>query len=186
MPTSPTGIWTSVENSRSGFTLIELSVALLLVVLLLSIAIPRLGEYADVELKSAVKMLATTMRYLHNEASLRKTFYRLVYDLDHQRYYIEQPIQDLNTGTIEFVRPRDLPIIPRRKLPPGVKFIEVEAHGGTPVREGTAFTLFTPYGTADPTTIHLQSARGREYTIHLGPYYGRVKILEGYHEFKYR
>lgn len=73
---------TSTRATSDGFTLVELTLVVLIVGILMSMALPRLTILAGERLDSGARRLATLIRYLHDEAALRGTVYRLTLDLD--------------------------------------------------------------------------------------------------------
>ena len=80
---------TSTREISSGFTLIELTLVMLILGVMLSLAVPRLSRLGEARLESTARRLATMISYLHDEASLRGRIYRLTFDLDHESYVVE-------------------------------------------------------------------------------------------------
>jgi len=80
------------ETSRSerAFTLIELSLVLLIMGILLTLAVPRLGLIGEARLDAAAEKLAATLSYLHDEAALRGRIYRVRFDLDRESWSVDE------------------------------------------------------------------------------------------------
>src|SRR5438105_2523939 len=62
---------------KGGFTLLELSVVLFIIGLLVTIALPRLGDLSGARLESSARRLAALVRYLGGEAAFSGRLYRL-------------------------------------------------------------------------------------------------------------
>ncbi|NOZ88141.1 MAG: type II secretion system protein [Deltaproteobacteria bacterium] len=74
---------------RKGFTLFEVSVALLIVAFLLGTAIISIDSLSGADLKNAVRRMIGTVKSLRDEAALRSATVRLVMNLDDNTYYAE-------------------------------------------------------------------------------------------------
>ena len=172
-----------IFRRTAGFTLIELSIVLLLLTLMFSIAVPRLSDLTEFNLKSSARQLAAMMRYLYAEAGFKKTYYSLIFDLSSQSYWVEAPRLDVETREIQMVEIADQALLQRRKLPAGIRFREIKIGSQDAQAEGKIEMHFFPGGYADPTTVHLQDRKNREYTIFLIPLSGRVLVRSGYFEF---
>ena len=79
----------SANNSRLGFTLLELIVAIALIGLLVGLAVPRLDRYLEIDMKKASNRLASTIRYLYNKSATERLYLRLVFDIGEQTYWVE-------------------------------------------------------------------------------------------------
>ncbi|MBI4125024.1 MAG: prepilin-type N-terminal cleavage/methylation domain-containing protein [Deltaproteobacteria bacterium] len=77
------------KSRNSGFTLIELLVALALIGLILGLAVGRMGKLLDREMKHAANRLGSTIRYLYNKAASDGVTFRLVLDMEEQKYWVE-------------------------------------------------------------------------------------------------
>jgi prepilin-type N-terminal cleavage/methylation domain-containing protein len=75
-------------NAERGFTLIELSAILLILAVLLAFLIPRLRDLTEYHIKSSSRRMASTIKYLFDEAAIRHTYYRLNYDLKKDEYWV--------------------------------------------------------------------------------------------------
>jgi len=150
---------------------------------MLSIVFPRLSELTEFNLRSSARQLAAMMRYLYAEASFKKTYYSLIFDLSSQSYWVEVPLLNVQTREMQMVEVTDQSLLQRRKLPAGIRFQEIKIGSGESRSEGRMVMHFYPGGYADPATIHLEDRKEREYTIFLIPLSGRVLVRSGYFEF---
>ena len=74
------------RRQASGLTLIEISIALLIVALLLFIAVPSIEAVAGVRAREEAGKLSGAIRYLYGQAALSGKTCRLRFDLDEQTY----------------------------------------------------------------------------------------------------
>ncbi|NIS68431.1 MAG: prepilin-type N-terminal cleavage/methylation domain-containing protein, partial [Proteobacteria bacterium] len=72
----------------SGFTLLELTVVLLILGILLALSIPRLGYLTGQNLSVTSRRISGTVRYLFHQSTLNRTIYRLNYDLKKNEYWV--------------------------------------------------------------------------------------------------
>ena len=164
-------IWT-----QDGFTLVELSIVILLLSFVLLFSIPR---YADVlggqRLKSSGHLITGMVRYVYDQATAKRRIYRLNYSLKDGQLWISF----LNDEG-EFVD--DLsPLGRRQQLLTGVRFEDIV----TPtekVKEGKTYTLFFPTGLVDKGIVHLRLEDGEQLSLFIHPLSGRVKIEQGYRD----
>lgn len=77
------------RDSQQGLTLIEVVVVLALVGVLLLAAVPSMRAVMGVDLKSASRELAASLRYVYDEASVRNIVMRVAYDLDNHTWWVE-------------------------------------------------------------------------------------------------
>lgn len=165
------------DGTERGFTLIELSVALLIVAVLLTFLTPRFRELTEYDIKSSSRRLAGTIKYLFSEAALRHTHYRLNYDLKKGEYWV--------TYLDESKEFKEDPSIlsSRVRLPGTIHFEDIVTQHGGKVYEGETFTQFFPNGWVEETIIHLGDKRERHYSLLVMPLTGRVRIYDRYVEF---
>ncbi len=78
------------SKGESGFTLIEIIVALTIAVMMIAIAIPTLSGLASMNEKSAAQQIIGTIRYLFDQSQLNHTYIRLVFDIDANSYHAEE------------------------------------------------------------------------------------------------
>tara|TARA_Y100001968_G_scaffold324668_1_gene364448 strand:- start:3571 stop:4452 length:882 start_codon:yes stop_codon:yes gene_type:complete len=80
---------TTDQADQNGLTLIEVVVVLALVGVLLLAAVPSMRAVMGVDLKSASRELAASLRYVYDEASVRNVVMRIAYDLDNRNWWVE-------------------------------------------------------------------------------------------------
>ncbi len=76
-------------RATSGFTLLEITITLVLLVLALSVAIPGLESVTGARLRSSAGEMAGEMRALFDESALSGRTCRMAFDLDKRTYWPE-------------------------------------------------------------------------------------------------
>jgi prepilin-type N-terminal cleavage/methylation domain-containing protein len=161
-------------KAEAGFTLIELSIVILIIAIVARIALPRFRSVTGAELTAATRRLAYTTRYLYEEAALRGTVLALYFDLDRQEYWVAHTEE--GTGTLV----EDTDLLARRvTLPPDVRIADVFVPGVGKFEQGLVPTRFYPEGYADRSVIGLVDVEGHSYTLRIDPIRGRAEISEG-------
>jgi prepilin-type N-terminal cleavage/methylation domain-containing protein len=163
-------------SSSAGFTLVELTMVILVIGIMLAITMPRVGGvFERQQLRRTVNVLRGTVRYLHAHAALTKRVYRLIIDLDQQVlsvcYLTAEGCQaELTRELRDYV------------LPAAIHIIDVVTPQGEKIREGQAMTHFHPTGLAEPSMIHLEGGPEQRMTVIIEPLAGRIKVFDGYVE----
>lgn len=164
-----------------GFTLLELALVMFIMGLMLSLVMPYLGGFRYAKLKSQTRRLAGRASYLFDEASGQKVVLRLVFDIDHNGYWVarydpyaihlgdKEPVFTPDRG------PGAQPVL----LPPDVRIRDVTVEGIGTANSGQAFCQFYPEGYVDATVVHLMDASGNVMTLALNPLTGQVEIAAG-------
>ncbi|MFQ6079604.1 MAG: Tfp pilus assembly protein FimT/FimU [Thermodesulfobacteriota bacterium] len=165
------------RDREKGFTLIELSVVLLVLAVLLAFVIPRFRDLTEYEIKSSSRRLAGTIKYLFNEAAIRHVHYRLNYDLKKGEYWVTYPDEEK-----EFKEDPSI-LSSRVRLPTNIHFEDIVTQHQGKVYEGETFTQFFPIGWVEETIIHLGDTRERHYSLLVMPLTGKVRIYGRYVEF---
>jgi prepilin-type N-terminal cleavage/methylation domain-containing protein len=161
-------------KTEAGFTLIELSIVVLIIAIVARIAIPRIRSVTGAELTATTRRLANTTRYLYEEAALRGTVLALYFDLDRQEYWVAHTEE--GTGTLV----EDTDLLARRvTLPPDVRIADVFVPGVGKFEQGLVPTRFYPEGYADRSVIGLVDDEGHAYTLRIDPIRGRAEISQG-------
>ncbi len=159
-----------------GFTLIELTILLVIMGVLLALVLPRLGDIGDANLKRSARHLTSMIRLLRDEAQAKKTVYRLRFDIQANRYWAETEVV---TGdrTVEFQRVTDT-ISAQASLAGSTTFRDVEVAG----HPDEPYIQFTPDGWVESAVIHLRDADDRDFSLFVMPLTGETELRQGYIE----
>lgn len=149
---------------------------LLIVAILLAFSIPRLGNLTEYNLRVACRRLAGTAKYLFHRSTVKRTIYRLNFDLKGNEYWVT-----FQNENLEFVS--DSSSLARRvRLPRGISFEDVVIPGRGRFSGEEVRTHFFPKGWVEETFIHLRDSRGRQATVHILPLSASVRIDDRYVE----
>jgi general secretion pathway protein H len=172
MPTSIAGNW----NKESGFTLVELTIVVLLLGLFSLLVVPRLPGVGEDGLKSSTRRIAGTVKYFFNEAALSGRPHRLEYNLDEgtfrvRRIEVDGEVVELSgTGKEQRLKGR-------------VRFKDIDIPGRGSFSQGEVVTEIQPVGWMEETVVHLEEEGGRTLTLRIMPYTGTTEVFDGYREF---
>jgi type II secretion system protein H len=158
-----------------GFTLIEITLVLLIIGVLLSLAAPKLSLLGQARLDASARRLAAMISYLNDEAALRGRVYRLTLELDESRYTIETQAPYARGEIAEgFVTEWD-PYAEPTELPLGIRIVRVESADRAALA-GPEALYFLPEGGADTTTITLEGDDGRRLDVWVDGPNDRVEV----------
>jgi general secretion pathway protein H len=182
MPTStprPSSEASGSGSPAGGFTLLEVAIILFIVAVAATFVIPRLKDTDSAALSASAARLATTARYLYEEAAFRQRPMRLNLDLDDHAYWVTVLNDDPDAP--EFV-PDSTPLAAPVRLPAAVAFADAVLPALGTLREGLIFAQFFPEGYADALVVHLHNRRNQYATLAIEPLTGRTRVSDGYHD----
>lgn len=174
MPTSRAGTSTEPAGGK-GFTLIELTMVLAIIVILFGLVVPRFGGVlGTAELGSAARVLAGTARAVHNEAARRGEEMVLHLNLDTNEYWVTSKTKegiDSEAGGM---------FLKRRALPEGITFKDIVLHNKYVTNQGEVSLVYSPFGRVGRTIIHIEDRAGKIFTVRIKPYNGQVEVYNYY------
>lgn len=174
MPTSTAGN----SNNDSGFTLIELTIVVVLLGLFSLLVIPRLPAIGEDALKSSARRIAGTVKYFFNEAALSGRPHRLEYNLDAGTFRVRRL-----EASGELVDPGGSGR--EQRLKGDVRFRQVTIASRGDFSRGEVSTDIQPVGWLEETIIHLEDGNGGgKLTLRIMPYTGVTEIYDGFREFQ--
>ena len=180
---SPAGI--SIRRNRKGFTLVELSVVLLIIALLATVLIPNIGRLGGDDLRLAARKLGGLIQYLYGESVVQKRNFYLNFDVEKGEYWVTVGKENIDNGTVEMIPYADEFVKRKYFLPSSVKFEDIQTLEKGKVSDGMVTIAFYPQGFVDPATIHFKNRSDTELTLLILPLTGDFKVFEGYKELTY-
>ncbi|MBV5316825.1 MAG: type II secretion system protein [Desulfobulbaceae bacterium] len=166
--------------NHQGFTLLELIVVMVLIAITVTLTVPKISNfiYTD-QLKVAVRKLVGLINQSSQLAQRNQAPYLLRYIEGEQRFVVE-PEQQKEDETKTFfkeskeIKERGL------RLAESVKVKDCWSwYGG--IRTTAEFSIrFTKNGYVEPTIIHLREDGGREISVVLSPFLGKVQVVDRY------
>jgi prepilin-type N-terminal cleavage/methylation domain-containing protein len=165
------------KTGSGGFTLIELTMVILLLGMFLSLTIPRLGDSVLKDsLKNSSRKMIGYITELRNMAIRDNIDYYLSLDIDSNRLWIEPAITDVEE--LEDIQERAY------TFPEKVRIIDILFRDEGEKTSGIISIRFTREGYIRPSIIHLGSKDGREFTFVLHPFLGKVELMEDHVDFE--
>ncbi len=163
-------------NNR-GYTLIELSVVVLLIGIMLLVAVPRVRDtLLNDELKAVTRLLIGSARDLRYESVREQTDYILHIDLNNQAFW-SYPADTTAEKRAELQKAAV-------RLPEGVRIADVRQadEGGRTV--GEALIHFFRRGYVEPTILHL-AKDDRSMTLVFNPFLQKMTVYEKYVDYSF-
>ncbi len=163
--------------NQRGFTLIELTLVVLLLGLLANLSLPLISGFETNRMKAAARRISGTVKYLYNEAIMTGREQRLIFDIS-QKTYRTIEIAD-NGELLENTGPGRL-----FRLPETVSFETIYQPQRGERRTGEVTTAMFPDGWLEETIIHLRDEGDRKLTLRLVPLTGLTEFYDGFRDFR--
>jgi prepilin-type N-terminal cleavage/methylation domain-containing protein len=184
-------------KSKSGFTLVEIMVVLVLIASFGGIIIAVNDSERDL-IKQEARYVVGMIRYAYNEAATNQLPYRLVFDFDKREYYLEEGAQGFKFETPQMKEEREKTIQDldnEEELPPSFSeadsryvkkreledvvyfksFYNIYEPEGT--SEGQAYIYFFPGGRTQLAMIQFTNEEGDiNYSVMVNPITGQSKV----------
>jgi prepilin-type N-terminal cleavage/methylation domain-containing protein len=160
-----------------GFTLIELTMVILITGFFLSLTLPRLRDVALSDtLKNAVRTMTSRINEVRYQAIKDKQDYLLTYEFGTKAFWADSA--DLTDEERAAAKKASF------TLPSDVRVSDISFRDGDRKTAGTVKIRFTKEGYIVPAAIHLSSEDGRQFTLVLRPFLGDLDVLENYVDIK--
>jgi len=151
----------SRSRSRAGFTLVELMVVIVVLGLMATVTSMNWKKIVPREqINAAVRDLSNAINGTRSEAIARNSEYRLLYDLDNQRYWVETPFKKTGGLAMPRVLGEEDPeegnraLVDETDFTDGVRLVSVTIDDEE-YTDGTVFVRFSPQGSSSAHTIVL-------------------------------
>ena len=160
-------------SGKRGFTLIEITMVLLILSILMVAAAPRLASFLSAsKLETSVNRLAIYMEHIRDEAIYKRQPLILRCRIEEGTFSVYYPWGEEEKGVL--MKPLSFPL--------EVKVVDIHIPGKEKKSMGEALISFFPGGMADSALIHLKDNEDKEITVELSPLSRKVEIHEGYLE----
>ncbi len=174
--------WISDESQDAGFTLLEITLVVLIISVMITLVVPRLRDPGKMEMQAQASRLQKIFRLVRSEAVLNGATYRLNYDLDGERYWVTP--DEGGTDLVDFARSfGSLARGTQIKEPVEIMDVDLPTLAGK-IGQGQVFTLFYPDGTIDPTIIHIGDGK-TSFTLYVNPMNNRLVLVNSYSNVSY-
>ncbi|MBX3458522.1 MAG: hypothetical protein KF696_01000 [Planctomycetes bacterium] len=189
--TRPASGLTAARFGRRGFTLVEMTmVVLLLALLVLAVVMVAAMAFRDRELlKNEARFLAGYLENIRSLAALHGKTYTVQYDLDEQRFFVWEP-RRVEQGEVYESNDDENRVasgfhpMPTRYDGSGQAYYQVwidrVGYGdGTTSRERNVRVDFLPTGGSHWHVVYLSNEAGEFYSIEVNPFTGFAEIYPG-------
>lgn len=177
----------SSDRLRAGFTLVELMVVVIILGMTISVtAVNYQRVIPRAQLNNSVRTFSNVLQSTRSEAITRNHEFRVIYDLDENRYWVETPFK--KGGGLAMARipgeddPEDVSdrlLTSVTKLETGVEFSLVTIDEET-YADGQCYVRFDASGSSSAHTVSLYHApTDRYYTIEVLALTGLIRFHDG-------
>ncbi len=166
--------------ARGGFTLIEISVVVLIIALMLTTVTVSLdGFLPSTRTESAARQLLATLDLARTSSVSFGRHYEVEIDLDRGRYRILTPFDEDGDPARS---PQERVGLSWTQLRDGVTIEGIYDAAGTPTRRGIYTVPFTPSGSSTELSIHFQNSAGpaHDLTARISALTGQTQVLQGF------
>ncbi len=200
MPTVPATSNPGRHAARAGFTLVEILLVVVILLISMGVAVPSLvRSYRGARLRTSARTIVMASKYARSVAVLRQTQAALLLDsaannievvtvgsaagADARSKFLDDRGSETLPGAA--VPGADAPAAPaggvesvlRRGLEPEVRVVEVEAGDGPAAElDGIYWMNYFPSGMCDEFSVTLQDDRNQRVTIHVDPMSGTSRV----------
>jgi prepilin-type N-terminal cleavage/methylation domain-containing protein len=167
-----------IQNPKStiqrGFTLLELSLVILIIGVVLALVLPNLGTpKARLEKEREIEKFSQTIKYLYNLSQVQNKEISLLFDLNANKFWAISFTTEDDEEITDY-------LIPEKKLGSSLRMKDIIDSEGNKVTEGIVPLAFHPSGFVEPVTIHFIDEKEKFYTLFINPLTGQSHIERGY------
>jgi len=163
-------------NNR-GYTLIELSVVVLLIGIMLLVAVPRVRDtLLNDDLKAVTRRLISSARELRYESVREQTDYILHIDLTNPAFW-SYPADTTAEKRMELRKGA-------YRVPEGIRIVDVRQADQGKKTDGEVLVHFFRRGYVEPTIVHL-AKDDRSFTLVFNPFLQAMTVYEKYVDFSF-
>ncbi|MBC7754260.1 MAG: type II secretion system protein [Moraxellaceae bacterium] len=189
-----------MEKNNHGFSIIEISVVILIIGGLLAVALPNMS-FGKVDTKKVIREITTSAKEVRNRAKLYGTTYRLAFrlDADNQAYWVEKStsVTYIDKAALEKAREQakssfrkdegkvtpafqpDSSVFKKEQtLPKNYSFKLIESGSqNVTYSDGMAYIHFFPQGFIEAALIQIEDPKKNIWSITFNPITGQASII---------
>jgi type II secretion system protein H len=168
-----------MRGRQAGFTLIEITVVVILLGLIVSTAIVRLDNgLPSTRSEAAARKLLSTLDLARTSAIAKAAPYEVVFDLKEQRYGIRLPFDEEGTRIAD---PEARPMLSWVEAGDGVVLKGLLDPTGQLIEDGSYVLAFDPQGAATDLTLYMGTIDNEDYelTVRLLALTGIASVFQG-------
>ncbi|MBN2383795.1 prepilin-type N-terminal cleavage/methylation domain-containing protein [bacterium] len=163
---------------QDGFTLIEISIMLLIVSIVSMLVLPRMSSFLSSGPETFARRLHMTVRSCRERSIMHHQPYRIVLDLEKQVFFVETLTE---TRQDEFSYQIDPSVLHRMvKVPSNIRIEDVSTPLTGMIKEGQAYIILLQDGLFPGAQVHLIDDEKQHYTLIFHPLTGRLLFERGY------
>jgi prepilin-type N-terminal cleavage/methylation domain-containing protein len=160
-------------RARVGFTLVELTVVLVLISIVFVVALPRIPNDILVNpTQKTSRWLLANIQHLKAASARDHTDYALYVDIDNGRLWTSA----VSASQAEQEPSKESGLT----LSGDNRILDVELAGNRKLGVGTVMIQFYAKGYSDHAMIHLRDADENDWSYHIPPFLPQLKIITGY------
>ena len=164
-------------TGKTGFTLVELTVVLVLMSIFFFVALPRIQNDIFVnQTKKTSRWLLANIRHLKYASTQKHSDYALYVDIDNGRLWTA--LVAASQGEQEPLREKGLTLTDDSQI------LDVQLAGNRKISTGTVMIQFYAKGFSDHAIIHLRDEDDNDWSYHIPPFLPRLKIIAGYEDLE--
>jgi prepilin-type N-terminal cleavage/methylation domain-containing protein len=159
--------------NNKAFTMLELIVVMVLIAITVSLSVPKFANflYTD-QLKVTARRLVGLINQSSQLAQRHQTPYLLIYIVRERRFVVEPEQKEDERYTVKNDG--------RLELVESVTLTDFWSWYGGIHSSEEYIIRFNKNGYVEPTVIHLRDEGGREMSLVLSPFLGKVQIVDSY------
>jgi len=163
------------EKSKRGFTIIELMVTLVIIVVMSSLVVVSMDRALnESRLRSGCRMVVSAMIYARSSAVAHRTYTQVVFDRANNAVSVQSLVRDEHGD--DRMTPLTTPSGRYRRLPRGIEIMQVTK---SEMEEEESFVRFSDLGQAEDAVVTIQDATGKKRMITVDAITGRCAIKTG-------
>lgn len=192
------------NKNQQGFTLLEVLVVVGLIAILSAIIIPDIGQIFRESLEAYVRKSANLFREARDHAMLTSRVVRVRFDLDEQKYWVEEAPGNFLMPTKESIEEKERKLErlseeerakyadpfrivksitgKKKTVPDGLRVSGLlSPRSPQLIEEGVADFYYFPHGIAEAAVIHIENIDGEKRSLVVQPVTGKTKVEVGFY-----